>query len=194
MGWNSVCYCVFLMIFAGVVWADPLVSESEGEATKVTKEEDEPIPGFVLKDQHRSTYCFQPSSTRVRLVGIGDRHSAQWAEGWYRPIAARYGEQVEVLAIGALKTLPFLWRPWLRWLLRREVEVPVLLDWKDEVVPLFDFRPRELCIYVIDYEGKVVLRLFGKASEEKLAQLYALTDTLLKKEERAETLEARVSK
>jgi hypothetical protein len=128
-------------------------------------------PDFTLKDQWRKPHVFHWPSETVYVVGIGDRYSGHLAEHWYREGKKRFGDHVQMIAIAALEDLPVLWKPWLGLVLRRQVDEPVHLDWKNEVVTGFDYRPRELNLYVVAPDGEVILRLFGKVNDKKLDRL-----------------------
>lgn len=172
IGNKSFFSLLLLVAILGVVdgvWADEetpvLGSEIEVPASGFR------APDFTLKDQWRKPHVFRWPSETVYVVGIGDRYSGHLAEHWYREGKKRFGDRVRMIAIAALEDLPFLWKPWLGLVLRRHVEEPVHLDWKNEVVTGFDYQPRELNLYVVAPDGGVVLRLFGRVNDKKLDRL-----------------------
>jgi hypothetical protein len=166
---SSLLLFVAVLGVAGGLWADeeslPLEPEIEVPDSILR------APEFTLKDQWRKPHVFRWPAETVYVVGIGDRYSGHLAEHWYREGKKRFGDRVPMIAIAALEDLPVLWKPWLGLVLRRHVEDPVHLDWKNEVVTGFDYRPRELNLYVVAPEGEVILRLFGKVNDKKLDRL-----------------------
>ncbi len=159
-------------------WAGEADTPSPEADATVTPAMAEP---FELKDQFRDKHNLLFPAEKVVLLGFGDHHCGGDADAWYRPARERYGDKVQFYGIAALKELPLLWRPLVRLFLRRQSKDPVLLDWKNKVAKSYGFRPREMNLFVIDREGEVVLRLFGKATEEKRAAADKVIEALLAK-------------
>ena len=165
----SLLLFVAVLGVAGGLWADEETPALESEIAVPLS--DLRAPDFTLKDQWRKPHVFRWPAETVYVVGIGDRYSGHLAETWYKQGKERFADRVRMIAIAALEDLPVLWKPWLGLVLRRHVEDPVHLDWKNEVVTGFDYRPRELNIYVVAPDGEVMLRLFGKVNDKKLDRL-----------------------
>ncbi len=137
-------------------------------------------PAFSLKDQWRTAHQIDFPNDKALIIGFADRHSAYDVEGWHTALSGRYGERVYMRGVAALDDCPFLWRPWVRPILRREVaEQSVLLDWRNEVAARYDFEPRKVNVHVISCDGRRLVQVNGRATEERLAVVFDVLDKLV---------------
>jgi hypothetical protein len=138
----------------------------------------EAVP-FELPDQFKQVHSLDFPQDRPVLLGIGDRHGAHQVLRWYHPIHKAYGEQLRYVAVGALHTLPQFLAPVIRHFLRKDVDKPIFLDWDGAIVQAYEYEKKISNLFVIDRDGKILLRIDGPRTEDGLAQVKTVLDKLL---------------
>lgn len=142
-------------------------------------------PAFTLKDQWRSKHRVDFPNAKPLVIGFADRYSAYDVEKWYKAVEERYGNRIFMRGVAALDDLPFFWRPWVRPLLRREVDYEsILLDWSNEVAEKYDFVPRAVNVHVVARDGTRLVQVNGKATKANLARVFEALDKIVEKRDR----------
>lgn len=155
-------------------------------------------PGFQLEDQYHAAHRHTFPADRPAIVLIGDRHVTNHIAAWYNPIAERYigpeakesgayrdkeelyippEHEVGIVAVAALKDMPVVWKPLVRWVLRRYVRRSVLMDWGDTVAHAYAFVPQVVNVYVIAPDGEVLLHAHGRNPKDALDRIFNAIDT-----------------
>lgn len=135
---------------------------------------------FSLKDQNGKTLNVSFPRGKPSIILFGDRKGAEQLEGWIRPIYNRYGNRVEIQGVADLTGVPWLARPVVTAIIRRNTGYSVMLDWGGAVSKRYGSRKQQANVFVIDREGNVVGKQFGAANGDKLSQIYGRLDALFR--------------
>ncbi len=158
--------------------ADAAVPDPPAEAAQVPNLP-RPVPTFTLKDQFRKKHTLTPPFERVQVIAVGDEFSYQHGEKWYKRGKESYEGKVDMHAVAALKSLFFLWRPWLKAYMRKHVEESVLLDFKNKAPQALGYEPKLINLFVVNPEGQIIEHITGKYTQRRFKRLCAAIDALL---------------
>jgi len=132
-----------------------------------------------LRDQFDVPQRLAFPTTNVFLFTIADKKGSEQIAGWVAPVKERFEAKVEICGIADVSAVP---RP-LRGLVRRKFRQaqthPVMLDWTGDTVKAFGCVSDQVNVLVVDGEGRILMRVVGPASEEKLRALCSLLDQTL---------------
>jgi len=136
-------------------------------------------PEFELKDQHDKAASYSFPKDKVTVLAFGDRKGSEQIEGWVRPLWDRYQARIDQQGVAVLSSVPFFARGFVRSIFKSKVRFSVLLDWKGDVAKSYGYRSGKANVYVINREGRIVLKVTGAASQSELNRVFAAIDGLL---------------
>ena len=134
---------------------------------------------FELRDQFGKTLQYRFPKERVSVLTFGDRKGSTQVEGWVRPVYDRYGDRIDLHGVAVLTSIPSLFHGYARRQFRKQMKYPVLLDFKGDVSRGYGYEKDRANVFVIDREGRIVLKLTGAATGDGLGRVYAEVDRLL---------------
>lgn len=170
---------VFTVIFALCAAAKPEADalESPGARTiavpaeqqpadDATKEQSTPAaPAFRLEDQFGESHSVSYPLDRPVVFVLADREGSRQVDDWVRWLVDVYGDRVAVYGVARLEGVPRALRSTVKFLFKREVAHPVLLDWTGEITDQFQFKPGAACIVVADPTGAIMGNAYGAWTE-----------------------------
>jgi hypothetical protein len=136
------------------------------------------IRDFVLSDQFKKQQPQLFPKEKVSIFVLADRKGSDQLEDWVTPFYKRYEARVDICGVANMKGLPKVLRPMLRGIFKMEINHPVMMDWTGNVCEALAYRQGVADIVVADREGRVVHRVSGEATQEKLQACYAAIDRL----------------
>lgn len=134
---------------------------------------------FALRDQYNQLASYRFPPERVTVLIFGDRKGSEQIEGWVRPLWDRYQARIDQRGVAVLSSVPSMVRGLVRTIFRRQVKHSVLLDWKGDVSQAYGYQNGRANLFLIDRQGRIVLRLHGAAEADSLSQLFTRIDRLL---------------
>ena len=146
---------------------------ASGVSTNLTRVED-----FVLDDQFKNPSTQAFPKERVSIYALADRKGSDQLEDWITPFYTRYEDRVDICGVANMKGLPKMLRPMLRRIFKKQIDYPVMMDWTGDVCAAFDYEAGVADIFVVDRAGRVVHRISGEATAEKLNACFAAIDRL----------------
>ncbi len=170
----SNCLTAFLLL---LLTAIPVNSAMTGAVT--TSGAENKAAEFELKDQYDKLEKFQFPNNKVTVLTFGDRKGSGQIESWVRPLWDRYQDRIDQKGIAVLSSVPSFARGLVRRIFRSKVRYPVLLDWKGDVSRAYRYEGGTANLYIIDKNGKIVLKLTGEADQLLLNRVYQQIDRLL---------------
>lgn len=195
----ALCIGSFAAAFAGNSGAPP--ADDPGTATKqgsavsdespketeampanrvqIAKVETAHAAGFTLDDQFGKTHEYQFPKEKVSVLLFADREGSEQIEGWVRPLYDKYRTSVDVDGVALLKGVPELMRGTIKFLFRKQVAHPIMMDWTGETTELFDCHAKEASVFVIDTQGQIVFTTYGEATPERLASVVEAVEAVI---------------
>lgn len=158
--------CLFLMVLP-----EPVVNAKDSTETRA--------PEFELKDQHDNATSYNFPKNKITVLTFGDRKGSEQIEGWARPLWDRYQNKIDQQGVAVLSSVPFFARGVVRGIFKSKVKYSVLLDWKGDVSEAYGYRSGKANVFVIDREGRIVLKIVGAANQSELNRVFATIDGLL---------------
>ncbi len=134
---------------------------------------------FELEDQFKKPHALTFPREKVTVLMFADIISARQAEKWAYALYARYGERITMEGVGAGRFVPSWQRPIIRFILRRITSYPIMLDWKGPVSRTYNYQAKKVNLFVIDPGGTIVLKVIGRATPDRLNQVFSTLDGLL---------------
>lgn len=134
---------------------------------------------FELRDQYENTLTYKFPKQKISVLTFGDRKGSEQIEGWVRPLYDRYQTRIDQNGVAVLSSVPSFARGIVRRIFKSKVKYPVLLDWKGDVASAYGYQNNQANLYVIDRDGRIVLRLTGAANPEQLNRVFAQIDRML---------------
>jgi len=134
---------------------------------------------FTLKDQYNQLASYRFPPERLTVLIFGDRKGSEQIEGWVRPLWDRYQARIDQRGVAVLSSVPSMVRGLVRTIFRSQVKHSVLLDWKGDVSQAYGYQNGRANLFLIDRQGRIVLRLHGAAEADSLGQLFTRIDRLL---------------
>lgn len=132
-------------------------------------------PEFTLEDQFRKSHTIEYPADKASIFVLADREGSKQVEAWIRAVYDKFQDRVNIRGIALLKGVPSALRPTIRYLFKKQVDYPVMLDWEGTVTESFAFKPGLACVFVVNIDGSIVLAEYGpaegKRSERVLASL-----------------------
>ncbi len=138
--------------------------------------------GFTLEDQFGKPHTYEFPKEKVSVLLFADREGSEQIEGWVRPLYAKYRDTIDVDGVALLKGVPELMRGTIRFLFRKQVDRPIMMDWSGEATEQYDCHAKEANVFVVDSLGRIVFATYGKATEERISQVEDVVDRLLQGE------------
>lgn len=146
----------------------PATTEAQGRAE-----------GFVLQDQYNNTHAYGFPQKKVSVLLFADYKGHSQLEPWIRPLYDRYGDGINIQGVADLSAVPFFLRGVVRNAFRKQLDYPVMLDWRGTVADRYAYERGMANLLLIDREGEIKLRLSGAATESKLQRVWRHIDALL---------------
>ena len=126
---------------------------------------------FDLRDQRERAHAVRFPRTNVSFIVVADHKGSEQLEKWIRPVYERFGQRVAIAGVADLSKVPFGLRGLVRRAFVKELDYPVMLDWKGDVVRQFSPHKDNANVFVVATNGTVLRRWTGNANREKLAEL-----------------------
>jgi hypothetical protein len=134
---------------------------------------------LVMEDQHGDPRVLTFPRPEVSVLLIADRQGSSQLEPWIEALYDRYEDDVAIEGVALLKGVPRPMRRMVRFLFRRGVPHPVMLDWTNKSAERYSFVAHKPNVFVITRDGRIHLRIHGPSSEENLARCFSGIDELL---------------
>jgi hypothetical protein len=174
--------------FAAFAGSDDIRTEQSNEGAAVQQTSRTPkaevsagkkAPTFTLVDQFKKSAKIEYPSKSVNVFILADREGSKQVEAWVRRVFDKFGERIEIRGIALLKGVPVALRSTVRYMFKRQVSYPVLMDWDGEVTSQFPFKPGQACVVVVDTSGRIVASEYGAVIDESFKRVQtAIDDTL----------------
>lgn len=127
----------------------------------------ETAPQFSLEDQFRESHTIEFPADKASVFVLADREGSKHVEAWVRTLYDKFQNRVDIRGIALLKGVPSALRPTIRYLFKKQVNYPVMLDWEGTVTESFAFKPGLACVFVVNMDGSIVLAEYGPAEGER---------------------------
>jgi glycosyltransferase involved in cell wall biosynthesis len=152
-----------------LILASPLLSGAQpGEVVQ--------LKSFTLADQHERTRDFSFPRTNASLIVVADWKGSEQLEAWIKPIHERYGSRIGIDGIADVSAVPAGLRGTVRRAFVKQLDYAVMLDWSGAVARQFLPQKNTANVFAISRNGRVLLRLTGKADAGKLATLHRVLE------------------
>ncbi len=132
-------------------------------ARKDDKDAVETAPEFTLEDQFRKSHTIAYPADKASVFVLADKEGSKQVEAWVRTLYDAFQDRVNIHGIALLKGVPSALRPTIRYLFKKQVNYPVMLDWEGTVTESFAFKPGQACVFVVNMDGSIVLSEYGPA-------------------------------
>lgn len=124
-------------------------------------------PEFTLEDQYRESHTIEYPTDKASIFVLADKEGSKQVEAWIRAVYDKFHDRVNIRGIALLKGVPSALRPTVRYLFKKQVDYPVLLDWEGKVTESFAFKPGLACVFVVNADGSITLAEYGRAEEKR---------------------------
>lgn len=146
----------------------PATTEAQGKAD-----------GFVLKDQYNKTHSYGFPKEKVSVLLFADYKGHSQLEPWLRPLYNRYRDNINIHGVADLSAVPGILQDMVRNAFRKQLDYPVMLDWRGTVSDRYAYQKGLANLLVINCAGKINLRLNGAATDAKLQSVWRHIDHLM---------------
>lgn len=134
-------------------------------------------PEFTLQDQHVKTVSLRQFEGRVVVLIASDKEGSSQNPAWTRAIRDKYADEVIVLGIADVSSVPFFLKGKIRNDFKKEGD-SILLDWKGEVFNAYNLTKGVSNVILIDKKSMIHYRSSGSASPEAVQGLFEKIDAL----------------
>lgn len=124
-------------------------------------------PEFTLEDQFRKSHTIEYPTDKASIFVLADKQGSKQVEAWIRAVYDKFQDRVNIRGIALLKGVPSALQPTIRYLFKKQVDYPVMLDWEGKVTESFAFKPGIACVFVVNADGSIVLAEYGPAEERR---------------------------
>jgi predicted transcriptional regulator len=138
---------------------------------------DTKAPEFTLQDQHVKTVSLRQFEGRVVVLIASDKEGSSQNPAWTRAIRDKYANEVIVLGIADVSSVPFFLKGKIRNDFKKEGD-SILLDWKGEVFNAYNLTKGVSNVILIDKKSMIHYRSSGSASPEAVQGLFEKIDAL----------------
>jgi hypothetical protein len=115
--------------------------------------------GFVLKDQYNNTHAYGFPKEKVSVLLFADYKGHSQLEPWIRPLYDRYRDGIHIHGVADLSAVPGILRGMVRNAFRKQLDYPVMLDWRGTVSDRYAYQKGLANLLVINCAGEINLRL-----------------------------------
>lgn len=137
-------------------------------------------PAFTLRDQHKAAHHYQFPRPKLSVLIFADYAGAAQLENWIRPLYDRYQDAIAIDGVAELSSVPKLIRGMVRSAFRDRLAQPVMLDWSGGVSTDYHYQKGEANLFVIDPNGRILLKVVGAISDAKFKRVQDAIDRQLK--------------
>ena len=134
---------------------------------------------FTLKDQHQTAHRYEFPRPKISVLIFADYAGSSQLENWIRPLYDRYQETISIDGVAELSSVPKLIRGMVRSAFRDRLARPVMLDWSGTVSTDYHYQKGEANLFVIDYNGVILLKVIGAVNDAKLRRVQDAIDRQL---------------
>jgi hypothetical protein len=135
--------------------------------------------GFVLQDQYNNTHAYGFPKAKISVLLFADYKGHTQLEPWVRPLYERYRDGIDIHGVAELSAVPGFLRVMVRNAFRKQLDYPVMLDWRGTVSDRYAYQRGSANLLLIDCAGEIKLRLSGAATDVKLQTVWRHLDHLL---------------
>jgi len=133
---------------------------------------------FVLKDQYDKQWDYRFPRETISVLFVADYTGSEQVENWVRPLYDRYEKTIGIYGVADLSAVPGFMRGMVARFFRTKLQYPVMFDWQGTVSRSYAAQGGQANLYLIDTEGRIVLRLVGAVSPERLERVMTQIDRL----------------
>ena len=162
-------------------WATLLVLVAMGaSAQDVAKEKPEQLLPEIdvvslskqtFVDQFSRQHAFQfPSGHVIVLTANGEAGKSQ-VQGWTIPLRDEFGEEVRMISVADLSSVPRILRGRFRSKFAREWARPVILDFSGAITGLLPMNSENVIVLIFGRNGELLSAESGQAEPRKLASV-----------------------
>ncbi|MBK7600405.1 MAG: redoxin domain-containing protein [Acidobacteria bacterium] len=134
---------------------------------------------FELKDQYDKSSAYRFPKQKLTVLTFGDRKGSEQIEGWVKPLWDRYQDKIDQKGVAMLSSVPSFARGLVRRIFKSQVKYSVLLDWSGDVSKSYGCKGGVANLFVIDRDGRIVMKLTGPATQSELAKVFNQLDKML---------------
>lgn len=147
--------------------------------TDIQSNDAERAPEFTLLDQFGKSTTIKYPCAKVNVFILADREGSKQIEPWVRHLYGTFADQIEIRGIALLKGVPAALRSTVRYIFKKRVNYPVLMDWDGDVTNRFPFKPNCACVVVVNAAGEIVASEFGAISNDGIERIHTAMDNAL---------------
>ena len=178
--WHATGLVTLLGLSGTSVMVVPLVSVAETSAVLSQETSVHPqATAFVLKDQYDNRLVYSFPRETMSVVCFADYHGSGQLDAWIRPLYDRYQKSIGIYGVADLSAVPGFMRGLIARVFRAQLQYPVMFDWHGTVSKSYAAQSGQANLFLIDMQGRIVLRLVGAVSLERLQRVVAQIDRLL---------------
>jgi hypothetical protein len=180
----SLWYITECVTLLGLGWENAIVVPRVAAAgpSAVLSQEGPLYPqarAFALKDQYDTTLVYDFPRETMSVLFVADYAGSGQLEAWIRPLYDRYQKSIGMYGVADLSAVPGFMRGLVTRVFRTQFQYPVMFDWHGTVSRSYEAQSGQANLYLIDTQGRIVLRLVGGVSAERLQRVMAQIDRLL---------------
>lgn len=148
--------------------------------------QDAVLISFKIEDQFERVYTEKEYLESIVVIIGSDKDGSQYNGIWGNAIGdslknEKNYPQIKFLRIADLRGVPFFVKGFVKGKFPKDKTRWVLLDWKGRFAKTYDFAPASSNIVIVNRQGAVVYKAFGKEPEQqKLAAICSELRKLMK--------------
>ena len=150
------------------------------ELARVPTADTNACPAFTLRDQFDTAHEFKFPSAKPIVLAVADKKGSDEIEAWAHPLAVRFGDRITIPGLADVSAVPRPLRGYVQSRFKKAITHPVMLDWEGDIASRFKYTKGQANVYLIAPDGRILHRVSGKASEDKLKRLSDEIEALLK--------------
>lgn len=132
---------------------------------------------IALRDQFDVPRVIAFPTSNLTFLTIADKAGSQQIPEWVTAIKQRFGDRVMIEGIADVSSVPRPLRGMVRRGFQHDLAHPVLLDWSGDVVKTLAFVPSQANLFALDRDGKILKRVAGAATAERVAEICAALES-----------------
>jgi hypothetical protein len=136
--------------------------------------------GISLTDQFDQPHTLKFPAAKPILLTVADKKGSEGIAAWAHPLAARFGEQIEIAGIADVSAVPKPLRSFVRGKFKKAIRYPIMLDWEGDVCARFAYARGKPNVFLIARDGRILLHISGEAGEARQKELTDAIEAELK--------------
>ncbi|MCX6140747.1 MAG: hypothetical protein NTX15_07970 [Candidatus Kapabacteria bacterium] len=122
---------------------------------------------FILEDQFKQEWSWAKHwKGKPTVIVMSDRSGSDYTDKWAKPLANRFKDRVQYVAIADVSAVPGFIKGLVRGKFKDAFTNSILLDWDGHVCEYYLMQSGLPNVLFIDSEGTVRLHTWGKGAQE----------------------------